>query len=157
MVVKEFDQKNWSLTFGYGYSHDIAGRCGIGGACTPFDVVPPLERGAFNGGLAWVVNRDTLASEVTFDLIIENGDQSKPYRYIAMFSPTVAPDGEGRRDDRLRPARTAFRRSRSRPSVTAATASPTRAASPTGSTVRRSGSTSASPTTRGASRRRRPI
>ncbi|HEY4014574.1 MAG TPA: DUF3570 domain-containing protein [Polyangiaceae bacterium] len=91
MIVKEFDDKNWTLTLGYGYSHDTAGRCGIGGACTPFDVFSrPLERGAFNGGLAWVVNRDTLAS-VTFDLIIENGDQSKPYRYIAMFSPTVAP------------------------------------------------------------------
>ena len=92
MIVKELDDKNWTLTLGYGYSHDTAGRCGVGGACTPFDVFSrPLERGAFNGGLAWVVNRDTLAS-VTFDLIIENGDQSKPYRYIAMFSPSVAPN-----------------------------------------------------------------
>jgi hypothetical protein len=91
MMIKDFDEKNWTLTLGAGYSHDIAGRCGIGGACTPFSVFSfPLARGSFNGGLAWVVNRKTLAS-LTVDAVLESGNQSKPYRYIAMFSPTVAP------------------------------------------------------------------
>jgi hypothetical protein len=35
MVIKDFDEKNWTVNFGYGYSHDTAGRCGTGGACTP--------------------------------------------------------------------------------------------------------------------------
>jgi Protein of unknown function (DUF3570) len=90
MVIKDFDEKNWTVNFGYGYSHDTAGRCGTGGACTPWSVFSrPLERGSFNAGVSWVVDRATLAS-MTVDVIIENGDQSKPYRYIPMFLPQVA-------------------------------------------------------------------
>jgi hypothetical protein len=90
-VVKDFDEKNWTLEFGYGFSHDTAGRCGADGACTPFSVFSrDLQRGSFNAGLSWVVDRASLAS-ITADLVIENGDQSKPYRYIPMFSPAVAP------------------------------------------------------------------
>ncbi len=91
-VVKDFDEKNWTATFGYGFSHDTASRCGIGGGCTPTSVFSrDLQRGAFNASIGWVVDRDSLAS-VTGDLIIENGDQSKVYRYIPMFSPAVAPN-----------------------------------------------------------------
>jgi hypothetical protein len=90
MIIKDFDEKNWTLNLGYGYSHDVAGRCGVGGACTPFSVFSrPVERGSFNGGVAWVVGRESLAS-LTVDAVFENGDQSKPYRYIAMFAPSVA-------------------------------------------------------------------
>src|SRR5271154_6690123 len=90
MVVKDFAEKNWTATYGFGFSHDPAGICGADGACTPFSVFSrDLQRGSFNAGLAWVVDRATLAS-VTADVIIENGDQSKPYRYIPMFSPSVA-------------------------------------------------------------------
>jgi len=90
-VVKDFDSKNWTLDFGYGFSKDTAGRCGADGACTPFAVFSrELQRGAFNAGISWVVDKATLAS-VSTDLIIENGDQSKPYRYIPMFAPDVAP------------------------------------------------------------------
>jgi hypothetical protein len=90
MIMADFDQKNWTATFGYGFSHDTAGRCGTGGACTPFSIFSRnLQRGSFNAGIAWVVDRESLAS-ATMDLIIENGDQSKPYRYIPMFSPQVA-------------------------------------------------------------------
>jgi hypothetical protein len=91
MVVKDFDEKNWTGTFGYGFSHDTAGRCGTGGACTPFNVFSrDLQRGSFSAGIAGVIDRESLFS-VTMDLVIENGDQSKPYRYIPMFSPQVAP------------------------------------------------------------------
>jgi hypothetical protein len=90
-VVKDFDEKNWTLFFGYGFSHDTIGRCGDSGLCTPFSVFSrELQRGSFNGGVDFVVNRTTLASLVG-DVVIENGDQSKPYRYIPMFAPTVAP------------------------------------------------------------------
>ncbi|HEX3772552.1 MAG TPA: DUF3570 domain-containing protein [Polyangiaceae bacterium] len=90
-IIKDFDEKNWSLTFGYGFSHDTIGRCGDNGTCTPFSVFSrSLERGSFNAGIDFVVDRLTLAS-VSADVVIENGDQSKPYRYIPMFSPTVAP------------------------------------------------------------------
>ncbi|MGD0525981.1 MAG: DUF3570 domain-containing protein [Polyangiaceae bacterium] len=93
-VVKDFDEKNWTLNFGYGFSHDTAGRCGgeggPGPSCTPFSVFSrQLQRGSFNGGIAWVVDRASLAS-VSADVIIENGDQSKVYRYIPLFSPSVA-------------------------------------------------------------------
>ena len=92
-VVKDFDEKNWTLNFGYGYSHDTAGRCGDNGQCTPFSVFSrPLQRGSFNAGISWVVDRASLAS-LTADLIIENGDQSKVYRYIPMFSPDVVSAG----------------------------------------------------------------
>ncbi len=90
-VTKDFDEKNWTAFFGYGFSHDTIGRCGDYGKCTPFSVFSRnLERGSFNGGLDFVVDRSTLAS-ITGDVIVENGNQSKPYRYIPMFSPSIAP------------------------------------------------------------------
>jgi hypothetical protein len=90
MVVKDFAEKNWTANFGYGFSHDTAGRCGTGDGCTPFSVFGrDLQRGSFNAGVSWVVDRATLAS-MSMDLILENGDQSKPYRYIPMFAPDVA-------------------------------------------------------------------
>jgi hypothetical protein len=89
-LSKDFDHKNWTVTFGYGFSHDTAGRCGTGSVCTPFAVFSRnLQRGAFNAGLAWVIDRDSLAS-LSADLIIENGDQSKVYRYVPMFDPATA-------------------------------------------------------------------
>jgi Protein of unknown function (DUF3570) len=91
LMEKDFNQKNWTATFGFGASHDTIGRCGAGGVCTPFSVFSrDLARGAFNGGLAFVIDRASLGS-LTLDVVVENGDQSKPYRYIPMFSPAVAP------------------------------------------------------------------
>jgi len=89
-MVKDFDEKNWTLTGGFGYSHDTAGRCGDNGNCTPFSVFArDLQRSSFNGGIAWVVDRASLAS-LTGDLVLESGDQSKVYRYVPMFSPAAA-------------------------------------------------------------------
>ncbi len=91
IVTKDFDQKNWTLFFGYGFSHDTIGRCGDNGTCTPFSVFSrTLDSGAFNAGIDLVLDRESLLS-VTGDVIIENGDQSKPYRYIPMFAPNIAP------------------------------------------------------------------
>ena len=52
-IVKDFDEKNWTLDAGYGFSHDTAGRCGVGGGCTPFSVFSrDLQRGSFNAGIS---------------------------------------------------------------------------------------------------------
>jgi hypothetical protein len=84
-ISKDFDEKNTTLSFGYGFSHDIAGR-----SSTPFSVFSrELQRGSFNGGISQVIDRSSVLS-LSFDLMIENGDQSKPYRYIPMFSADVA-------------------------------------------------------------------
>lgn len=86
----DFDAKNTTLALGYGYSHDTAGRCGAGGACTPFTVFArDLTRTAFNGGVTQVINRTTVFSG-SFDVVLESGDQSKVYRYVPMFSSDVA-------------------------------------------------------------------
>ncbi len=91
-VTKDFDEKNWTLFFGYGFSHDTAGRCGTGDGCTPFSVFSrDLQRGSFNAGVDFVIDRESIGS-IAADLVIENGDQSKVYRYIPMFTPDVAPN-----------------------------------------------------------------
>ena len=79
-------QKNFNVLAGYAYGHDTIGRSG-----TPFSVFSrTLTRNAFNGAVTIVVNPSTLLV-VGGDLIRERGDQSKPYRYVALFAPEVAP------------------------------------------------------------------
>lgn len=81
----DLNEKNTTLFFGYGYGHDTAGRGG-----TPFTVFArPLQRGSFVGGVNQIIDASTLAS-FSLSVIIENGDQSKPYRYVPMFSPAEA-------------------------------------------------------------------
>ncbi|MGH7284570.1 MAG: DUF3570 domain-containing protein [Polyangiaceae bacterium] len=78
-------EKNITLIGGYGYGHDTAGRSG-----TPFSVFSrDISHGAFTAGVSGVVDRSTIVSGV-FDLTLENGDSSKPYRYIPMFSAAEA-------------------------------------------------------------------
>ena len=84
-ISYDLDEKNTSLFFGYGYGHDTIGRSG-----TPFTTFArSLQRGSFLLGFDQVVGPATLAS-LSLSAIIENGDQSKPYRYIPMFSPREA-------------------------------------------------------------------
>ncbi len=84
-MSKDFDEKNTTLIGGFGFGHDTIGRSG-----TPFSVFSrTLVTGTFNAGITQIINRTTVGSLVG-DLIIENGDQSKPYRYIPMFSSAVA-------------------------------------------------------------------
>lgn len=81
----DLDEKNTSLFFGYGYSHDTAGRGGTSFAT----FARSLQRGSFLLGFDQVMGPSTLAS-LSFTAIIENGDQSKPYRYIPMFTAAEA-------------------------------------------------------------------
>jgi hypothetical protein len=84
-MTKDFDEKNTTVLGGFGYGHDTIGRSG-----TPFSVFSRTVTSAdFHFGLTQVINKSTVGS-VVGDIIIENGDQSKPYRYIPMFSQSVA-------------------------------------------------------------------
>jgi len=91
-LMHDFDDKNWSLQVGAGLMHDTIGRCnGIDHPCTPFGVFSrELWRSSFNGGVNVVLDKaSTLA--VAGDVVLENGDQSKPYRVVPYFDPEVAP------------------------------------------------------------------
>jgi Protein of unknown function (DUF3570) len=82
----DFAQKNVSLVAGYAFGHDTIGR-----ADTSFDVFSHIVTShTVNAALTVVMNRDTIMALVG-DFIVESGDSSKPYRYIPMFSPKVAP------------------------------------------------------------------
>ena len=88
-ITQDLFDKNFTWLFGFYHTHDIAGRTG-----TPFSVFShTIDHEAFKGGGTFVLSRTTLASFVA-DVILENGDQSKPYRYIPLFSPgTSVPNG----------------------------------------------------------------
>jgi hypothetical protein len=85
-VTWDFWDKNHTLLVGFAHDHDTIGRTG-----TSFDIFShTLDVNTFDAGLSLTLNRSTMLSLVS-DLILERGDQSKPYRYIPMFSASVAP------------------------------------------------------------------
>ena len=68
-----------------GYSHDTIGRSN-----TPFDVFShTLGTLSVDAGVTFVLSPTTLML-VNATGQFERGDQSKPYRFIPMFSPTIA-------------------------------------------------------------------
>jgi hypothetical protein len=88
-VTQDLADKNVTWLLGYAHGHDVAGRTG-----TPFSVFSrALDRNAFTASLTLVVDAATVASFVG-DAVFENGDPSKPYRYIPLFLPgTSVPVG----------------------------------------------------------------
>ncbi len=88
-VTQDLANKNLTWLLGYAYGHDVAGRSG-----TPFSVFShTIDRNAFTGTLTLVLSPSTIASFIG-DVILESGDQSKPYRYIPLFAPgTQVPRG----------------------------------------------------------------
>jgi hypothetical protein len=88
-ITQDLFDKNFTWLLGFYHTHDIAGRTG-----TPFSVFShSINREAFKGGGTLVLSRTTLASFVA-DVIVETGDQSKPYRYIPLFlAGTSVPNG----------------------------------------------------------------
>ena len=90
-LLKDFDEKNWTVFLGAGLSRDTLGRCGgLSGDCTPFSVFARrVWKSSLNGGASVVVDQASVAS-LAMDIVFESGDQSKPYRYVPMFSPNVA-------------------------------------------------------------------
>jgi hypothetical protein len=91
-------EKNTTLVAGFGYGHDTVGRCGAegspantGSSCTSFGVFSRIvNRTSFNLGWTQLLGPSTVSALVV-DAGLESGDQSKPYRYVPMFSPDVAP------------------------------------------------------------------
>lgn len=90
-LIQDLDAKNLTLVGGYGYGHDVIGR-----SRTPFSVFShTLDYHSISLGASRVVN-PKLVIGVYADGIFEHGDQSKPYRYVAMFRPgDVARVGPG--------------------------------------------------------------
>lgn len=85
-VTQELDEKNLTLIAGYSYGRDTIGRTG-----TSFDVFShDLTTHAVSVGISRVVN-PSLILGLYGDGMFERGDQSKPYRYIPMFAPEIAP------------------------------------------------------------------
>ena len=81
-ITQDVLDKNVTWTLGFNHGHDVAGR-----STTPFSVFShPVNREAFKGGLTILLDPATVASFIG-DVVIENGDTSKPYRYIALFAP----------------------------------------------------------------------
>lgn len=88
-VTQDLLNKNVTWLLGYAHGHDVAGRTGT--AFSVFSHV--LDRNALNGALTLVLDRATIATFVG-DAVFENGDPSKPYRYIPLFAPgTSVPRG----------------------------------------------------------------
>jgi len=85
-ITFELADKTANPTLGYTYTHDIAGR-----KTTPFSVFSqPLARHTLTGSLELILDPLTLVS-FSIDGIFEIGDQTKPYRLLPIFAPSVAP------------------------------------------------------------------
>jgi hypothetical protein len=82
MLTHDFLDENLTLLLGFNHSHDVAGRSG-----TPFSVFShPLDRESLKAGASVVLDAATIGSLLA-DVVIENGDPSKPYRYVPLFAP----------------------------------------------------------------------
>src|SRR5260221_3830161 len=80
-VAYDFLGKSHTVLVGYARDHDTIGRAG-----TPFEIFShTLGQDTLSAGITLTLNRSTVLS-VMHDLLLERGDQSKPYRYIPMFS-----------------------------------------------------------------------
>jgi hypothetical protein len=85
-LTHDLDERNLSLILGYGYGFDRIGREG-----TPFSVFShSFNHHGFSFGFTKVIDRSTTLA-LTGDLKLEVGEQSKPYRYIPLFSAENAP------------------------------------------------------------------
>ena len=104
-LFQDLDEKNISLVTGYSYGHDTIGRTG-----TPFSVFSrTLDTHSVTAGLTRTINPST-ALGFTLDAIFENGDQSKPYRYIPLFTAAAAATiGRGASPDAVAAARSGAR------------------------------------------------
>jgi len=81
-LTLDLDDKHLALVAGYAFGHDVIGRTD-----TPFSVFSrTLDTHSLTAGLTRVVNKSTLVS-FSADVMIERGDQSKPYRYVPIFAP----------------------------------------------------------------------
>ncbi len=86
-VAVDLADKTITPSVGYQYSHDVSAR-----ADTDWDIFSNhINRHAVVLALGAVLTKATFGS-VSLTTVIENGDSSKPYRHIPMFSPSIAPN-----------------------------------------------------------------
>jgi tetratricopeptide (TPR) repeat protein len=84
-ATADLREKTITPRIGVQYSHDVIGRTGA-----PYDVFSrQLDTWEFGLGVAMVLGPKTILT-VSGTLQTERGDQSKPYRYIPIFSTTIA-------------------------------------------------------------------
>ncbi len=82
----ELRQKTITPSINYDFGYDIAGRSG-----TSYDVFSRrIHRHGIDLGLGFIIDKATFAV-VSLTSVFDFGDQSKPYRYIPLFDPGVAP------------------------------------------------------------------
>jgi hypothetical protein len=85
-AAADLDERNLTALVGYAYGRDIIGRTG-----TPFSVFShDVDRHTITAGLTSIVDRATLVA-LAAELEIDRGDASKPYRYVPVFDPAIAP------------------------------------------------------------------
>jgi hypothetical protein len=83
-LAADLFDKNLTVTVGYGYGDETAGRSG-----TPFSVFSHhLIKHSPRAGLTIIADRATVI-DLIGELDLERGDQSKPYRYVPLFAPGV--------------------------------------------------------------------
>jgi hypothetical protein len=83
--IQDFAHHAHSLTLGYSFGQDVAGRAG-----TPFSVFSNvIYKHTISPGATFTLDRATVLS-VLFDAAIERGDTSKPYRYVPFFASANA-------------------------------------------------------------------
>jgi hypothetical protein len=84
-VSFDLAKKTLNPTLGYAYTHDTAGRTG-----TPFSVYSQiLERHTASAAVEFVLSGSTALS-LGVDAMFERGDQTKPYRFIPLFTSDAA-------------------------------------------------------------------
>jgi hypothetical protein len=85
-VTADFDERNLTALVGYAYGRDTIGRTG-----TPFSVFShDVDRHTITAGLTSVVDRATVVA-LAAEVEVDRGDASKPYRYVPVFGPAIAP------------------------------------------------------------------
>ena len=81
----ELRQKTVTPAISYGFGYDISGRAG-----TSYSVFGrPITRHSVDASITFVVDKATFLTP-SFTAVFENGDSSKPYRYIPVFSEDIA-------------------------------------------------------------------
>ena len=85
-VSTELRQKTITPSLSYDFAHDVSGRSG-----TPFDVFShTIHRHGIDAASTFVIDKATILS-ASFTAVLEDGDTSKPYRYVPMFREGIAP------------------------------------------------------------------
>lgn len=85
VVSADLFQKRLTPSIAYDFGYDLSGRAG-----TSFDVFSrTITRHGIDVSASIVLDKSTLLA-ASLTAIFEDGDTSKPYRYIPMFSPEIA-------------------------------------------------------------------